>query len=139
MSDLRLYVLTAYNSPTIYAYGSREQAERYAEYLDGERTHNLYQVEEPEEEDIEYVAAHPEAVVDLQAVLDLIREGLDALPGAAQQVYGGWIWITDGGVEHAWSKRSTRTGCEAIVLAVTARLGDHVLREHDSLDVEDAS
>jgi len=129
-----LYVLTAYNNPTIYAYGSREQAERYAEYLDGGRTHNLYQVEEPEEED--YVAAHPEAVIDLQAELDLIRECLDALPGAAQQVYGGWIWITDGGVEHAWSKRSTRTACEAAVMDVVMRNGDHVLREHDSLDDE---
>lgn len=38
---------------------------------------------------------------------------LAAVPGGPQQVWAGWVWVSDGGREHSWSKAPTRAGCES--------------------------
>lgn len=48
---------------------------------------------------------------------------IDEVPGYAYAVWGGYVWMTDGGVEHRWSKRATREECEAVVLEACQRLG----------------
>lgn len=48
---------------------------------------------------------------------------VDEIPGCASHVWGGYVWMTDGGVEHRWSKRATREECEAVVLEACQRLG----------------
>ena len=49
----------------------------------------------------------------------------DRIPGYARQVYSGYIWA-DGSHEMPWSRRSTREGCERVVLEVVERLGIEV-------------
>jgi hypothetical protein len=44
------------------------------------------------------------------------------IPGAAFQVWAGWIWINDG-LELSWSKRRTRAECEHVVYETCQRLG----------------
>lgn len=48
---------------------------------------------------------------------------VDEIPGYASAVWGGYVWMTDGGVEHRWSKRETQEECEAVVLEACQRLG----------------
>jgi hypothetical protein len=48
---------------------------------------------------------------------------LSAIPGHARQVYNGWIWVTPGEVEHAWSRGRTREECENEVIKVTESIG----------------
>ena len=45
------------------------------------------------------------------------------IPGFAQQVWGGWVWVTDNHIEHRWSKRPTQEQCEQVVREVVDRLG----------------
>lgn len=59
---------------------------------------------------------------------------LDKIPGDARQVYGGWIWVTPGEIEHGWTKRRTADGCEAAVLEACDRLGVNVALEIDEED-----
>jgi hypothetical protein len=56
-----------------------------------------------------------------------------AIPGHAQQVYNGWIWVTPGEVEHSWSRGATREQCEHEILLAVERLG-----VDNALDLEPA-
>jgi hypothetical protein len=47
---------------------------------------------------------------------------IDNIPGFPQQVWSGWVWCI-GSNEQSWSKRSTRTECERVVMEVVERLG----------------
>lgn len=44
-------------------------------------------------------------------------------PGAARQVWGGWVWVTPGETEQRWSKAATQAACHAKVVDVVERLG----------------
>lgn len=44
------------------------------------------------------------------------------IPGAAYEVWAGWVWIVDGR-ELRWTKRPTRSECEAVLIEVCERLG----------------
>lgn len=44
------------------------------------------------------------------------------IPGAAYEVWAGWIWIVDGR-ELRWTKRQTQSECEAVMVEVCQRLG----------------
>lgn len=50
-----------------------------------------------------------------------IHNHVELYPGCAQQVYSGWVWVTE--IEHSWSKRPTRESCERVVYEVVERLG----------------
>ena len=67
-----------------------------------------------------------------------IGADFDRIPGYARQVYRGLIWVI-GSIEIEWSRRSTREGCEQVVLEVIERLGIEVAFD-DARDciVEDA-
>jgi hypothetical protein len=51
-----------------------------------------------------------------------IDQDITPIPGAAFQVWAGWIWINDG-LELSWSKRRTRAECEETVFEACQRLG----------------
>lgn len=54
---------------------------------------------------------------------DLLARVLDTIPGYAAEVFGGFVWITEDGVEQRWSKRATRAECERVVVETVDRLG----------------
>jgi hypothetical protein len=45
------------------------------------------------------------------------------IEGYAQEVWGGWVWVTNNHIEHRWSKRRTKSECEQVVREVVERLG----------------
>jgi hypothetical protein len=45
------------------------------------------------------------------------------IPGHPQQVWGGWVWVERGGIEHAWTKRATEYDCKVAMLEACYRLG----------------
>lgn len=61
---------------------------------------------------------------------------IEQIPGHAQPIWGGYVWMTEGGVEHRWSKRPTRVQCEAIVREVCERDGIAQALELDESEVE---
>ena len=53
---------------------------------------------------------------------EAIADQVANYPGAAHQVWAGWVWIVDG-VEQRWSKQPTLEKCNKMVYEVVERLG----------------
>ena len=54
--------------------------------------------------------------------LEAIDEQVAKYPGAAREVWGGWVWVVNGN-EHSWSKRATQVECHEVVFNVVERIG----------------
>lgn len=55
-----------------------------------------------------------EAVEEAHSAMQAALQDLElaAVPGGPWQVWGGWVWVSDDGREHSWTKAPTREGCD---------------------------